>query len=63
MGNMEGALKPENVLTKQKRIAELANKYKGKPLTSLNHYLDEEWMRCAYDLTRKDGAEIGRAHV
>jgi len=49
-------LKPENVLTKQKRIAELANKYKGKPLTSLNHYLDEEWMRCAYDLTRKDGA-------
>lgn len=53
---MEGALKPETVLTKQKRIAELANRYKGKPLTSLNHYLDEEWMRYAYELTRKDGA-------
>jgi group II intron reverse transcriptase/maturase len=24
--------------------------------TSLNHYLDEEWLRYAYDLTRKDGA-------
>lgn len=56
MGNMEGALKPEKVLTKQKRIAELAIRYKGKPLTSLNHYLDEEWLRYAYELTRKDGA-------
>jgi group II intron reverse transcriptase/maturase len=24
--------------------------------TSLNHHLDEEWLRYAYDLTRKDGA-------
>jgi len=24
--------------------------------TSLNHYLDEEWMRYAYERTRKDGA-------
>ena len=24
--------------------------------TSLNHYLDEEWMRFAYESTRKDGA-------
>jgi group II intron reverse transcriptase/maturase len=24
--------------------------------TSLNHFLDEEWLRYAYDLTRKDGA-------
>ncbi len=56
MGNMEGALKPVKVLTKQKRIAELANRYKGKPLTSLNHYLDEEWIRYAFELTRKDGA-------
>jgi group II intron reverse transcriptase/maturase len=24
--------------------------------TSLNHHLDEEWLRHAYDLTRKDGA-------
>ncbi len=53
---MEGALKPERVLTKQKRIAELAIRYKDKPLTSLSHYLDEEWLRYAYELTRKDGA-------
>lgn len=25
-------------------------------LTSLNHHLDEEWLRYAYELTRKDGA-------
>jgi len=25
-------------------------------LTSLNHYLDEEWLRYAYELTRKDAA-------
>jgi hypothetical protein len=25
-------------------------------LTSLNHYLDAEWMRYAYECTRKDGA-------
>lgn len=56
MGNTEGALKPANVLTKQKRIAELAVRYKDKPLTSLNHYLDEEWLRYAYERTRKDGA-------
>lgn len=49
-------MKLANVLTKQRRIAELAKRYKGKPLTSLNHYLDEEWMRYAYELTRKDGA-------
>ena len=49
-------MKPEKVLTKQKRIAELANKYKANPLISLNHYLDEEWLRYAYELTRKDGA-------
>lgn len=56
MGNTEGALKPENVSTKQRRIAELARKNPGMALTSLNHYLDEEWLRYAYDLTRKDGA-------
>jgi group II intron reverse transcriptase/maturase len=56
MRNTEGTLKPENVSTKQRRIAELAKRYKDKPITSLNHYLDEEWMRYAYELTRKDGA-------
>lgn len=56
MGNTEGALKPENVSTKQRRIADLARNNAKMAFTSLNHHLDEEWLRYAYDLTRKDGA-------
>ena len=56
MGNTEGALKPESVSTKQRRIAELAETNAKMAFTSLNHHLDEEWLRYAYDLTRKDGA-------
>jgi len=44
------------VSTKQARIAELARKSPGMVLTSLNHYLDVEWLRHAYNQTRKDGA-------
>lgn len=56
MRNTEGALKPESVSTKQKRIAELVSQHPQRPLCSLNHYLDEEWLRYAYELTRKDAA-------
>lgn len=56
LGNTEGALKPMNVSTKQRRIAELARMNSKMAFTSLNHHLDEEWLRHAYDLTRKDGA-------
>ena len=56
VGNTEGALKPESVSTKQRRIAELAKTNAKMAFTSLNHHLDEEWLRYAYDLTRKDGA-------
>ena len=42
--------------TKRERIAELARQNPAMVLTSLNHYLDEEWLRYAYELTRKDGA-------
>jgi group II intron reverse transcriptase/maturase len=56
MGNTEGALKPDSVSTKQRRIAELARTNPKMAFTSLNHHLDEEWLRYAYDLTRKDGA-------
>src|SRR5262245_60134425 len=55
-GNTEGALKPESVSTKQRRIAELAKTNLKMAFTSLNHHLDEEWLRYAYELTRKDGA-------
>ena len=56
MGNMTGTLKPDSVSTKQRRIAELASKNPAMAFTSLNHHLDEEWLRHAYNLTRKDGA-------
>jgi RNA-directed DNA polymerase len=49
-------LKPESVSTKQERIAELARKNPAMAFTSLNHYLDYEWMEYAYQCTRKDGA-------
>jgi group II intron reverse transcriptase/maturase len=34
----------------------LARENPKRVLTSLNHFLDEEWLRYAYELTRKDGA-------
>jgi RNA-directed DNA polymerase len=52
----EGALKPESVSTNQERIARLARENPKMAFTSLNHYLDAEWMEYAYECTRKDGA-------
>jgi group II intron reverse transcriptase/maturase len=49
-------LKPESVSTKQERIAKLAAENPAMAFTSLNHYLDAEWLRYAYECTRKDGA-------
>jgi group II intron reverse transcriptase/maturase len=42
--------------TKQERIAMLARNNPSKVFTSLNHYIDYDWMLRAYELTRKDGA-------
>lgn len=44
------------VCTKQRRIAELAKKSPTMVLTTLAHHMDVEWLREAYDRTRKDGA-------
>jgi RNA-directed DNA polymerase len=49
-------LKPESVSTKQERIAKLAAASPAMAFTSLNQYLDAEWLRYAYECTRKDGA-------
>jgi group II intron reverse transcriptase/maturase len=49
-------LKPESVSTKQERIAELARLNPVRAFTSLNQYLDAEWMGYAFECTRKDGA-------
>lgn len=55
MGNTDKTSILEIVSTKQKRIAELARKLEGKPLLSLAHHIDIDWMREAYRRTRKDG--------
>jgi len=49
-------LKPESVSTKQERIAILARRDPRMAFTSLNHYVDYEWVKYAYECTRKDGA-------
>ena len=46
----------DNMYTKQRRIAELAERYAGKSLMSVAHHIDVQWMYCAYELTRRDGA-------
>jgi len=51
-----GIPRPAVVSTKRARVAELAKQMPGTVLTSLSHYIDMEWMREAYRLTRKDGA-------
>jgi group II intron reverse transcriptase/maturase len=45
-----------DVCTKQQRLAELARESPQSAFTSLNHYLDVEWLREAYRRTRKDSA-------
>lgn len=49
-------MKPDSVLTKQERIAELARNNPVMALHTLAHHIDYEWVKYAYDCTRKDGA-------
>lgn len=56
LGNRKDAMKSENVLTKQQRIAELACMHREVSFPSLAYYVDEEWLEEAYRKTRKDGA-------
>ncbi len=46
----------ETVSTKIQRIASLAKQSPQMGFTSLNHYIDMEWLYAAYQRTRKDGA-------
>jgi len=55
-GKHGGTLKPESVSTKQERIAELARSNPAMALHTLAHHIDYEWVKYAYDCTRKDGA-------
>ncbi len=53
---MTGTPNPDTVLTKQRRIALLAAESPQMAFTSLNHYLDLDWLREAFRRTRKNGA-------
>jgi group II intron reverse transcriptase/maturase len=46
----------ETVYTKQQRIAQIARQRPQERLTSLNQYLDVEWLKEAYGRVRKDSA-------
>ena len=48
--------KPETISTKQQTIAAQARQAPEMSFTSLNHYIDLDWLREAYRRTRKDGA-------
>jgi RNA-directed DNA polymerase len=53
---MAGASEPVDVSTKRQRIAELARQSPEMGFTSLAYFIDIDWLREAYRLTRKDGA-------
>lgn len=55
-GTMPETLSSDTISTKQQRIATLAKQSPQLAFTTLSHYLDLEWLREAYRLTRKDGA-------
>ncbi|MFI0460175.1 MAG: group II intron reverse transcriptase/maturase [Candidatus Thiodiazotropha endolucinida] len=46
----------EEVLTKQRRIASIAEKHPDEALHCLAHHIDLHWLYMAYLATRKDGA-------
>src|SRR5215467_11023577 len=46
----------ENMSTKQERIATLAKQSPQMAFTSLGHVVDLDWLKEAYQRTRKDGA-------
>jgi RNA-directed DNA polymerase len=55
-GKTHGGPKPSSVSTKLRRIAELAREAPEMAFHSLSHHIDREWLREAYERTRKDGA-------
>jgi RNA-directed DNA polymerase len=53
---MTGTPRPDDVLTKRERIAELARAHPAMAFTTLAHHIDIDWLRVAFAQTRKDGA-------
>jgi RNA-directed DNA polymerase len=53
---MKGTSSSANISTKLKRIAELAKEIPQAAITTLGHYIDQQWLTEAYRRTRKAGA-------
>lgn len=53
---MPDASKSNRISTRLLRIAELARQTPRMTFTSLNHHLDIDWLKEAFERTRKDGA-------
>lgn len=53
---MSGTKNPENISTKQARIANIARQRPNQALTPLSHHIDLDWLREAHRRTRKDAA-------
>ncbi len=53
---MAGASEPVDVSTKRQRIAQLARQSPEMGFTSLAHLIDLDWLKEAFNRTRKDGA-------
>ena len=53
---MAGTQRPDTLLTRRQRIAELARTRPETALTTLAHHIDLTWMHEALRLTTKDGA-------
>ena len=53
---MQGTPSPDNISPKLRRIAELAKKAPQMAFTALAHHINLEWLREAYQRTRKTGA-------
>jgi group II intron reverse transcriptase/maturase len=55
-GQMTESSGSESISTKRQRIADLAARMPGTPLTTLAHHIDHAWLKEAYRQTRKSGA-------
>jgi RNA-directed DNA polymerase len=53
---MNDTQRSEHVYTVQQRIAQVARERPQEVFTSLNHYLDEEWLKAAYERVKPDSA-------
>ena len=56
LGNMTDTQRSDHVCTIQQKIAQVARERPQEVFTSLNHYLDVEWLKAAYGRVKRDSA-------